>query len=104
MATATTERRSRVAGGAQHAAANTTGERPNRILVVQLGANANEAKVVRTHADPKGPCDSLINALKLVANQQKHDDSPIQSFVTSLHERTRRGIMDGLEELHCGGQ
>ena len=45
--------------------------------VVQLGTNANEAKVFRAHAAPQGPCDTLINALKLLANQQKDGDSPI---------------------------
>ena len=58
---------------------------PNRILVVQIGVNANEAKVFKAHAEPLG----------LLANQQKDGDSPTQSIVTSLHERSRRGIMDG---------
>ena len=31
-----------------------------------------------------GLCDNLIDALKLLANQQKDGDSPIQSFITSL--------------------
>ena len=44
---------------------------PNRILVVQLAANANEAKVFKAHAPPLGLCDNQINALKLLANQQK---------------------------------
>ena len=30
---------------------------PNRILVVQLGVNANEAKVFKPHAAPQGPCE-----------------------------------------------
>ena len=39
---------------------------PNRILVVQLGTNTNEAKVVfRAHAASQLLCDNLINALKL---------------------------------------
>ena len=54
---------------------------PNRTLVVQLGANANEAKAFKAHAAPLGLCDNLINALKLQANQQKDGDSPIQSIV-----------------------
>ena len=84
--TATTERRSIATGGV----------RPNRILVVQLGVNVNEAKVFKAHAAPLGLCDNLINAVKLLANQQKDGDSTIQSIVTGLHERSRRGIMDGL--------
>ena len=31
---------------------------PNRILVVQTGANANEAKVFKAHAAPQGLCDN----------------------------------------------
>ena len=40
----------------------------NRILVVQLGANANEAKVFKAHAAPLGLCDNSTNALKLLAS------------------------------------
>ena len=40
-----------------------------------------------------------INALKLLANHQKDGDSPIQSIVTGLHERSRKGIMDGLRSF-----
>ena len=69
---------------------------PNRILVVQLGVSATEAKVFKAHAALWVLCDSLINALKLLVNLQKDGDSPIQSIVTGLHERSRRGIMDGL--------
>ena len=68
---------------------------PNRILVVQLGSDANEAKVFRSHAAPQSLCENVFNALKLLAYQQTDGDSPIQSYVTGLHERSRRGIMDG---------
>ena len=80
--------------------------------MVQLSANANEAEVFRAHAAPQGPCDNLINASKLLANPQIDGDSPIQSIVTGLHERTRRSIMDGLRSfievdnrsaVHVGG-
>ena len=46
----------------------------------------------------KGPCDNLIYALKLLANQQKDGDSP-KSIIAGLHERSRRGIMDGLRSF-----
>ena len=35
--------------------------------MIQLSANANEAKVFRAHAAPLGLCDNLVNALKLPA-------------------------------------
>ena len=66
---------------------------------MQLGVNANEAKVFKAHAAPLGLCDNLINALKLPANQQEDGDSPIQSIATGLHERSRRDIMDGLRSF-----
>ena len=72
---------------------------PNRILVVQLGSSANEAKVFRAHVAPQGLCEKLINALKLLANQQTDGDSPIQSIVTGLEKRSRKGIMDGLRSF-----
>ena len=74
-------------------------ESTHRILVVQLGTNANEAKVFKAHAAPQGLCENLINALKLLANEQTDGDSPIQSIVTGLHERSRKGIMDGLRSF-----
>ena len=49
---------------------------------------------------PMGLCDTLINALKFSANQQKDGDSPIQSIVTGLHEGSRRGITDGAKKIH----
>ena len=72
---------------------------PNRISVVQIGANTDRAKVSKAHAAPLGLCDDLINALQLLANQQKDGDSPIQSIITGLHERIRMGIMDGLRRF-----
>ena len=32
----------------------------------------------RAHAVPQGLCENLVNALKLLANQQREGDSPIQ--------------------------
>ena len=63
-----------------------------RILVVQIGANADTAKVFKAHAALLGLCDNLINEPKLLANHQKDGDSPIQSIITGLRERSGRGI------------
>ena len=73
---------------------------------MQLGVNANEAKVLKAHAAPLELCDNLINALKLLATQLKDGDSPIQSIVTGLHERSRKGFTEGVrsfikEDNHC---
>ena len=48
---------------------------PNRILVVQLGTNANEAKVFKAHVAPQGLCENLVNALELLAKQQTDADN-----------------------------
>ena len=69
---------------------------PNRILVVQLGVKANEAKVFRAHAASQGLCENLINALKLLANQQKDGDSPMQDLRGSQPRRSSKGIVEGL--------
>ena len=38
--------------------------------MVQKGVSASSAKVFKAHAVPQGLCENLINALKLLANQQ----------------------------------
>ena len=83
---------------------------PSRILVVQLGTNASGAKVFKAHAAPHGLCDNLINALKLLADQQKAGGSPVQSIVTGLREREQKGNHGWATKLHrsrqpqCGGR
>ena len=67
--------------------------------MVQLGANANEAKVFKAHAAPQGLCEILIITIRVLANQQTDGDSPIQSIATGLHERSGKGIMDGLRSF-----
>ena len=48
----------------------------NRLLVVQTGESFEQAKVVKAYAVPLGLCVNLINALKLLANQQEDGDGP----------------------------
>ena len=60
--------------------------------MVETGVSASQAKVFKAHAAPQGLCEN--NALKLLANQQKDGDSPIQRIVTSLCERSRKGITE----------
>ena len=82
------------------------GERPDRLLVVQTGNSASQAKVFKAHAVPQGLCENFVTALKLLANQQKDGDSPIQSVVAGFCERSRKGIVEGLRNFievdnHC---
>ena len=67
--------------------------------MVQTGADASQAKVFKAHAAPQGLSENLINALKLLANQQTDGDSPMQGIVTGLHEKSRQGIMEGLRRF-----
>ena len=70
--------------------------------MVQLRTNEDEGKVFRAHAVhtvSQGLCENLINALRLLANQQRDGDSPLQNIVTSLRERRREGIMNVLRSF-----
>ena len=51
---------------------------------MQFGTKKDEAKVFRALAVPQGLCENLINALKLLANQQKDGDSPIQNIIIRM--------------------
>ena len=56
----------------------------------------------------KDLCENLINALKLLANQQKDGDSPIQNIIMVLEENCRGRVTNGLRsiiigQLQCSG-
>ena len=68
---------------------------PNRVLVVQTNESVKPAQVFKAHAVPQGPCGKLINALKLLANQQENGDGLIQSIVANLCDVSRKGITEG---------
>ena len=74
-------------------------ERPIEFCLCSSEPNANEAKASRAHAAPQGSCENLIHSLQLLANQQTDGDSPIRSIVTGPHERSRKGIIDGLRSF-----
>ena len=83
-------------GGARSVEKDTTGRHH---LVVQTGESVNQAKVFRTHAVHQGLCGNLVNALKLLANQQEDGDGVIQNIVTNLCEGSRKGLTEGLREI-----
>ena len=72
--------------------------------MVQTCDSASLAKVFKTHAVPQGVCENWINAPKLLANQQKDGDSPIQSIVTGLIERKQKRHYGAPEKLYKSGQ
>ena len=41
----------------------------------------------------------MINSLKLQTHQQKDGDGQVDSVVTGLREKSRKGVMDGLRNL-----
>ena len=53
----------------------------------------------KAHAVPEGLCANLINALKLLANQQEDGDGLLQNIVEDLGEESRRSLTDGLLEF-----
>ena len=78
---------------------------PNRLLVVQTCDSVSQAKDVKAHAGPQGLCENLINALKLLANQQKDGDSPIQSkYCNRPLRKKQEKYYGGLEKLKKSGQ
>ena len=44
-------------------------------------------------------CDNLIISFKLWTNQQRDGDSPVESIVTGLLGKSRKGIMDGIRKF-----
>ena len=58
------------------------------------------ATVFQAHAAPQETCENLINALKILTNQQKDGDSQVGTIVTGLLEKSRSKIVDGRREVH----
>ena len=67
--------------------------------MVQTGESVNQAKVFRAHGVPQGFCGNLVNALKLLANQQEDGDGLMQNIVTNIGEESRKGLTEELREV-----
>ena len=74
-------------------------KQPNRLLVVQTGQSINQAKVFKVHAVHQGLCGNLINARRLLANQQEDGNGLIQNVVTNLGVKSRKGLTSGLRDF-----
>ena len=73
---------------------------PSWLLVVQTGDSANQAMVFKAHAVPQGLRKNLINALELLADQQKDGDSPVHSIVKKdFVKQTGKALMEGLRNF-----
>ena len=86
-------------GGAQFVEKHTTGSNQTGSWLYKTGESINQAKVFKAHAVPHGFCGNLINALKLLANQQEDGDGLILNIATNLGERSRKGLAHGLREF-----
>ena len=58
-----------------------------------------QATVFEARAAQQGLYAHLINALKLLVNQQEDGDCLIQNIVKDLGRESRRGLTDGLREF-----
>ena len=72
---------------------------PNRLLVVQTGDSIEQDKVCKAHEVPHNFCANLINASKLLANQQEDGDGLLQNIVKNLGKESRKGLTNGLREF-----
>ena len=86
-------------GGAQFVEKSTTGGNRTIFWSCKLVKVFKWAKVFKAHAIPQGLCEKLINALKLLANQQEDEDGLLQNIVTNLGKRSRKGLTDGLRDF-----
>ena len=50
-----------------------------------------QAKAFKAHAVPQGLCANLINALKLLANQQEDGDGLLQNIVKDQEQKRSYG-------------
>ena len=81
-------RKSTHIGGVRHVERKYDSKQPNRLLVVQSVDSIDQAKVFKAHAVPQGLCANLINALRLLANQQEDGDGLLQNLVKDLSKRS----------------
>ena len=67
-------------------------KQPNRLPVVHTSERIEQAKVFIAHAVPQGLCANLVNALKLLANQQEDGDGLSQNIVKDPGKESRKGL------------
>ena len=73
-------------------------KQPNGLLVVQTRERVEQAKVFKAHAARQGLCANLINALKLLTNQQEDGDGLLQKIVKELG-KSRKYLSNGMREF-----
>ena len=86
-------------GGAHFVEKSTIGSNRTGFWSWKLRIFIEQTKVFKAHAVPHGLCANLINALKLLANQQEDGDGLLQNIVTNLGKESRKALTDGLREF-----
>ena len=66
-------------------------KQPHRLLVVQTGDSIEQTKAFKVLAVRQGLCANLINALKLLANQQEDGDGLLQNIVKDQKQKRSYG-------------
>ena len=87
-------------GGARVGEQSTTGSNQTgswwcKQVKVLIRPRSAERKAV-----PQGLCGNLINALKLLANQQEDGDGFIQNIVTNFGDGEQEGPHEGAERFY----
>ena len=75
------------------------GEHPTGFWWCSSAQTKMKRRFLRAHAVPQGLCENLINAVKLLANQQKDGDSPIQNIIMGLKETRKERSTNGLRSF-----
>ena len=70
-----------------------------KVSVILDSTDRSEAKVFRAHAPPQCVCESLVCALKLLANQQLGGDILELVLVEGLQERSGLKMVGELRSL-----
>ena len=102
--TAATGRRSNATGGARFVAVSMIGGLRTGFFVVQYSTNRREAKVFRAHAAPQGMCDNLTNSVKVLTNQQKDGDSPVENYCYRCKGKESQRYYGSAQEVHRSEQ
>ena len=86
-------------GGVQSVEKDMNGEHPTGFWWCRLAQTKMKRRFSGHMRSPQGLCENLINAFKLLANQQKDGDSPIQNIILGLEEKCRERITNGLRSF-----
>ena len=85
--------------GAQFVKKSTTGGNRTGFWSYKQGNVLSRSRSSKRISVPQGLFANLVNALKLLANQQEDGDGLSQNIAKDLGKESRRGLTDGLREV-----